>query len=278
MKFLADHGACTRLLLASANRRVENVLVLPIVIAELKLRDIERHILGADLVERADNAALEDAPKAFNRVRVDRADNILVPVVVNSGMAIVVTQTRVAGPRVSRQQTDFVGNGLINEIENADPIDAPQNTRNHIALALHCANDRRFATEATFALIQMAIAVFAADESFINLDNAAELFLRLHHRCPDFVAHGMCSLIRAKAHLPLNLQRRNAFLAGGHQMNHLEPLAQRLIRVFEDRPGNYGKAVAIRRAFLALPVPLAGLQFIDRWIAAARALHAFRPA
>ncbi len=40
----------------------KDVCVIPIVVAELKLSDIQRHIFGADLVERADNAALEDRP------------------------------------------------------------------------------------------------------------------------------------------------------------------------------------------------------------------------
>ena len=45
---------------ASFNRRSEDVRVLAIIVAELELGDVERHVLGADLVECADNAALED--------------------------------------------------------------------------------------------------------------------------------------------------------------------------------------------------------------------------
>src|SRR4051794_10400694 len=44
--------------LASGNRRSEDVGILPIVVAELKLRDVERHIFGAHFVERAQKAAL----------------------------------------------------------------------------------------------------------------------------------------------------------------------------------------------------------------------------
>jgi transposase-like protein len=49
--------------LNSLNRRSENVVIKAVIIAELELSDIEREILGADLVERADDPALEDAPK-----------------------------------------------------------------------------------------------------------------------------------------------------------------------------------------------------------------------
>ena len=64
----------------------ENVRVVPIVIAELKLRDVQRQILVADLVERADDAALEDRPEAFNRVRVDRADDVLLVAVIDDAV------------------------------------------------------------------------------------------------------------------------------------------------------------------------------------------------
>ena len=63
--------------LTSAYRRSENIRVEAVVVAELKFRDVQRHIFGADFVERADHAALEDRPEAFNRVGVDRADDVL---------------------------------------------------------------------------------------------------------------------------------------------------------------------------------------------------------
>src|ERR1700682_3697120 len=50
---------------ASADRLAEDVLILAIIVTELKFGDVERQIFGADLVESADNAALEDRPEAF---------------------------------------------------------------------------------------------------------------------------------------------------------------------------------------------------------------------
>lgn len=40
---------------ASTNCRAENVGIKPIVVAELKFRNVERHVFGTHLVERADN-------------------------------------------------------------------------------------------------------------------------------------------------------------------------------------------------------------------------------
>jgi hypothetical protein len=71
---------------ASLNRRSKNVHVLPIVISELELGDIKRHIFAAHFVKCADHAALEDRPKAFNGLSVDCADNILTFGVVNDTM------------------------------------------------------------------------------------------------------------------------------------------------------------------------------------------------
>jgi hypothetical protein len=66
----------------------ENVGIEPIVVAELKLGNVQRHIFGAHLVECADYAALEDRPEAFNRIRVDRTDNVLLAVTIDRLMVV----------------------------------------------------------------------------------------------------------------------------------------------------------------------------------------------
>jgi hypothetical protein len=45
------------MLLAPANSRSENIRVEAVIIPELELRNVQRHVLLVDLVERADNAA-----------------------------------------------------------------------------------------------------------------------------------------------------------------------------------------------------------------------------
>ncbi len=73
---------------ASLNRRSEDVRVLPIVIAELELGNIERHIFPAHFVECADNAALEDRPEAFDGLSMNCANDILTSRMVNNAMWI----------------------------------------------------------------------------------------------------------------------------------------------------------------------------------------------
>jgi len=58
---------------AACYRRAKNIGVMAIVVAELKFSNVERQVLLADLVIGANNAALKDAPKSFNRVGVHSA-------------------------------------------------------------------------------------------------------------------------------------------------------------------------------------------------------------
>lgn len=70
----------------SANSRSEDVRIFPIVISELKFRDLQRHIFGAHVVERAHHPALEDRSEALGCLSVDRTDDILPLGVVDDGM------------------------------------------------------------------------------------------------------------------------------------------------------------------------------------------------
>src|SRR6266567_2337344 len=72
---------------ASADRRSEDVRVLPVVVTELELGNVQRKIFLADLVEGADHAAFDDRPEAFNGVGVGCADDVLTVRVVDDAMA-----------------------------------------------------------------------------------------------------------------------------------------------------------------------------------------------
>jgi hypothetical protein len=55
----------------------EDIGVKPVVVAELKFRDVERQIFAADLVEAADNAALQQRPEAIDGLSVNNAIDVL---------------------------------------------------------------------------------------------------------------------------------------------------------------------------------------------------------
>lgn len=62
---------------AACYRQSEDVRIVAVVILELTFRDVERQVLFAHLVIAADNRPFEDRPEAFNRLGVNRSDDIL---------------------------------------------------------------------------------------------------------------------------------------------------------------------------------------------------------
>ena len=214
--------------LASPNRRSENIRVLPIVIAELELGNIERHIFAAHFVECADDTALEDRPKSFDSLSVDRADHILASGMINDAMRIV-SKVLITNPLISAKQADFVRDGFADEGGESSGIHVRNHASNHVALAADSADDWSFAgtyaagSTATAALIPMPVFGQAANESFINFDNAAEL-INVFHQCDaDAMAHIPRRFQRTEAHITPDLTARLIpFLAGEHQMNNAD--------------------------------------------------------
>jgi hypothetical protein len=252
------------------NRRCENIAIEAIIILELTFRDVEREILGADLVVAANDAPLEDRPEAFNRVRVDSTDDVTLGRVVNRFVIVIGRQSAIDAAFVGSEQANLVRNDLTHESFGVGFVYGLQDAGNDRALAAHSANDRGLSRRRVFAaapaLIPMLILVLAADIRFIDLDNAAKLHLRFDQRSADLVAHAPRGLVRAEAHEPHNLEGAHSFFTGEHQVGDLEPVPERLIRVLKDRTGDAGEAIAVLGASLALPME-AGCQRINLDIA-----------
>lgn len=265
---------------AACYRRLKHVRIETVVVAELKLRDVQRHIFGRHFVERANHATLENAPKALNRVRVDRADNILMLAVVNLFVRQVAKIIAIARPRVGRQQANLVGNRLVDEIDHGLGVDPLQHADNHVALPFDGADQRRLAFRGAMPpFVPVAILVLAADPCVVNLDNAAKLLLRGDQRRADFVAHGMGRLVATEAHHALDLEGAHSLLAGKHEMGDAEPVAKRFFRVLKNRARQRRETVALWRALAALPMEgLVAGRIVEVRIATAGAMDAFRPA
>jgi hypothetical protein len=272
----SDHAS------AACYRRSKHVRVHAIVVPELKLRDVKRHIFGAHLVERADHAALEDRPETLNRVRVNRADNVLLGVVIHLGVRIFRQIIAVTGPSVGRQQANLVGNGFIHKINYVLRRNALENFGDDVSAPLNRADDWRLArpdATATAPLVPMLVLVFAAYPRLLHFHNAAKLNFRRDQPRADFVAHGMGRLVATEAQHALNLEGTHSLLAGKHQMGDAIPVAERLLGVLKNSPCQAREAVAVRRAFPALPVKrLVARGVVQVRIAAARAMDALRPA
>ena len=269
---------------AFLDRCPENVRVQPVIIAELKLGDIERQVLFADLVEGPDHAALDQRPEAFNCVRVNGTDDVLAVVVVNRLMREHRAEVHVAFPLIGAKKADFGRDGFVDETGESGRFGVGDDAGDDASLAAHSASDNCFAdsrtagANAAVTVALMPVLGLSADERLIDLDNASELFeILVGERDAHAMAHRPSGFVAAEADETINLQRAHSLLAGQHQVNDAKPIFERLVGVFEDRPDDVREPIAVRGALFALPMPLAGLQFVDARIATARAADAFGP-
>src|ERR1700675_3417112 len=160
---------------AACYRGTKNIGVVAVVVAELELGNIQRHVLGADLMERADHATLEDRPEALNRVRVHSADNVFFRAVANGSVRKLFPECVVSPHVIGGEQTDLVRDGFTNEAGQSLAVEMLYDPRNNIALALDCTNDADLAgaaaTRTAIALIPMLIAGLSADIGFVHFDD-----------------------------------------------------------------------------------------------------------
>ena len=130
---------------APINSRSENIGVLPVIVAELELRNIKRHIFPAHLVECADHTALEDRLEALNGLSMNCADDVLPSRMVNGRVWIVTVKRFVAWILIGAKQADPVRHGFADERGESGRIHVRDYTRNNISLAADSADDWRFA-------------------------------------------------------------------------------------------------------------------------------------
>jgi len=269
--------------LASFNSRSENVVVEAVVIFELAFRDVERQVLFADLVIRADNRPFEDRPEALNRLSMNRAANVLLGTVFDVTVRVF-AKALVGNLFVGRQQANLGRYGFAHEALHIDSRQGAKYAGNDAALALHRTDDRRLEVQAVFVVMTafgfVLVVAFAADKSFVHLDNAHQLakFFVLQSRAYA-VADIPSRLVAAEAHVTLNLHGADTLLCAEHQVNDLEPVFQVHFGVFKDGADKVREAIsAALTAIGAFPLKFHGLERIDVGRAAARAMNALRPA
>src|SRR5271165_6614037 len=268
--------------LASLDRRSEDVLVELVVIPEFEFRDVERQIFAAYFVKASHDAAFDERPKAFDGLSVDSADDILAACMVNGVQRIFLRELAVSRRFVRAKQADFVRDGLANESGHRIAFQIIDDAGDDVALALHRPDDDRFASAArsaasVAALVLVPVLGEAADESFINLDDAAQLFDIISQGDADLVAHKPSGLVGTEAHIAVELERTHSLFADQHQVNDAIPVLERLVCVFKDRAGKVREAIALFRARVALPMPRHCRDRIDALGTAARATITFRP-
>jgi hypothetical protein len=117
-------------MLAPFNRHSENVVIEPIIVPELELRNVKMQVFLTP-----DDPALEDAPEALNRIGVHCADNVLAMGVINGDVRERLFQIAVACPLIGAEQANFVRHGFVDESFQSHGANVLNDTRHDIALS-----------------------------------------------------------------------------------------------------------------------------------------------
>src|SRR5579863_3772597 len=270
---------------ACCYRCPEDVGVIAVVVAELEFCDVDRQVLARDVMEHADDAALNQGPEALDCIGVDGADDVLAFGVLNDGGWELIPRPVVASPCVRNEQANLGGHRLADEAGQGVRADVVHHARHEVAFALNGACHWRLAgthaapTGAT-ALVLVPVLGLPPDERLVSFNKAYELSeLGINHRGTDAVRHRQGCLVRSEAHHALDLQTADAFLASQHHVDDAEPLAQRLVGVLEDGVHQHREPIsAALSAIRAFPMEWPVGQSVNPIRTAARAAYAVRPA
>src|SRR5581483_5750252 len=278
---------------AACYRGPEDVRVLPVVMTELKFREIEWQVLGGDVVVRPDNPALEQRPEGIEVLRVDFAANVLARSMAHGLMREPSDrELRVARVLVGRDEFNLVGDYFAHETLQCAAVGRFDDSADDIPLPGNRADDGRLVRDPAVSgpvlpgsalSAAMAVLGFPTDIRLVDLHDAHQhLEVGIFHRSPEPVTHVPCGLIGPRPDLSLNLLRADALLAVEHLPENLEPHHERVLRVLEDRAADDGEAVGVPLPTLlpgALPVPGASVERVDMLARpAAGARHGLGPA
>src|ERR1700683_5482057 len=104
---------------------------------------------------------------------MERTDNILMFVVIDSRVRKFIEVVAVAGPRVGREQADFVGNRFVHKVEYGLGGNTRQNFGDSLPLASARPNAFDFArariARAAAPLVPMFVLILPADVGFVHL-------------------------------------------------------------------------------------------------------------
>lgn len=270
---------------ASCCSSTEDIRILAIVVAELKLSKVQRQILFADMVERTDNATFEERPERFNVISVNLATNILTFAMAHRLMWIIRLQPAIAGMFVGCYQINVVTNSASNEAIQRGGIGILNYLTYHIAFPANSSDDADLAAALTTSdvsfLVGVAVPILSADEGFVYLNNAHKLAeVRIEHRSAKPMAHVPSSRI-GRSDLSHDLVCADALLRIENLPKNLKPCLEWIVGVLKDRPDQNRETIRlarIRGTHFTSVMPRLESEGIYRRITAARTLNlAVRP-
>jgi len=227
--------------------RVIKPELLAMVVTEVKFSGVAVQVVRTAMLIHAIHAALEDAEKAFNRVRMRRAAHVFFRAVIDAlVIREVLTDLHILPRFVSHQGrgVGYVFGQLPSEGSARNIIDVEGA---HLSGTLD-KGEHRFLVAVAAANLSSRL---ATDEGFVSFDYAADAsqdLARRVHRFAQAVRHEPCGFV-LHPQRALQLVATAPFLAGTDQVDRLHPLVQRDLASFKDCANRYRELFA---AVLAL--------------------------
>ena len=251
----------------------KDVRVVPVVVPPLQFLKVTIQVLGAHLVEGADNRPLEQAPDPFDRVGVNITDNpLLVGVIDRFVSGVLITNAQVGLEIIGVDGLGFVSHYSLDEAVQGFLSDVGYALNAYLASTLDGSGHPGLA----FPASRSNITFLPADQSFVHFHDAKQ-----SRPFKGIVAHGFPDAMaeipgRAVGHSqgPLKLEGRDAFLGHTHEVDGQEPFAEGQVGIVHDSPGGHGELIS---ASPALPSFLPG-KFEYFHVSAACASNPVRPA
>ena len=206
----------------------ENIPVLAVVKPESKFVQVQRQILPADMVKRAYHSALQEAPKAVNVAGVNQTSDVFARRMADGPVSVAkLPKFPVASVLIRSYQRYLFADGFTDEVTEGLLVGVLNDAADHIALARDGSDNSRFPASDSSGnvsfLVPMAILVLAADEGFIDFDNAHELLeVCILHTGAKPMAHIPSGRI-GPPNLSLDLKRADALLTVEHLPEHFKP-------------------------------------------------------
>ena len=128
---------------------------------------------------------------------------------VNGAVIEFLAQVPVANPLIRADQADLVRHSFVDESLQGRLLHVLNHASDYVALASNSAHDNRLTgsgwSRLSVALIPMPVLGLAADECFINFDDAAELGFGFDQGGTDFVSHQPSRFDRTETHVAAKL-------------------------------------------------------------------------
>ena len=262
----------------------KDVGILAVIVSIGELREIQRQIVFAYFMECADHATFQQAPEAIQVRRMDIPAHILTLPVVHNLVRELAAQSRIAWMFVRRHQRNVLTDRIPHKVAQRQTVGILDNLADHVAFTGDSPDHGDFIVAPAMIrafLARVTVPVLASEVGLVYFNLSHELGkASILHGSADAMAHIPGRPIGSAADDPLNLQGAYALLATQHQVDHLKPGGQRIVRILKDRLGNHGKPVAVASAAvlaLADPMKWAAFHGKDLGIVAAWARHAIRP-